>query len=399
MSLATRLQRARLTLMLDFPFYGQLAMRLDFRIDPTVQTAETDGRSILFNPAFCDPLNDRQLVWLLAHEVSHPAFGHIWRCGSRDPEKFNAAADYAVNEMLDQVIASRPGAKARMERIPGVLLDPQYFGMSVEEIYTLLPDPPAGGGVPGGNSVVGTFTKPKPEPGKGEGEGNPADSSNPQSSIDNLQSEWQQAAQQAATAARMKGRGDLPGNVAELLRELVEPAVPWQELLRQFATRVSRDDYSFRRPNRRYAYRGFMLPTLRSESMGPLVVAVDTSGSIRCNQKLLTTFLSELQAILDEVRPERIDMLDCDARIQARHEFTPGDDLRGTEFRGGGGTSFRPVFEDVTDRDLQPAALIYFTDLEGGFPDAPPDYPVLWLNYGNPRSKAPFGDTVTVLPA
>ena len=387
MSLASRLQRARLALLLDFPFYGALAMRLDFRIDPSVETAETDGREIVFNPDFCAKQNDRQLVWLLAHEVSHPAFGHPWRQGSRDHDKFNAAADYAVNEMLEQVMATSPGAKARMERIPGVLLDPQYFGMSVEEIYSLLPDPPAGGGGPGGTSVVGTFIKPK------------ASTSQRSSEDSQLQQEWQAAAQEAATVARMKGKGSLPGCISELLRELVEPVVPWQDLLRQFASRVSRDDYSFSRPNRRYAHRGFMLPTLRSESLGPLVVAVDTSGSIRCSNKLLTAFLSELQAILDQVHPERIDMLDCDARIQARHEFTPCDDLRGTTFHGGGGTSFRPVFRDVAERDLQPAALIYFTDLEGSFPDKAPDYPVLWLNYGNPRTKAPFGETVTVLPA
>jgi predicted metal-dependent peptidase len=393
MSLPSRLQRARLTLLLDFPFYGMLAMRLAFEIDPSVTTAETDGRVIRFNPGFCDPLNDRQLVWLLAHEVSHPAFGHIWRQGNRDHDKFNAAADYTVNEMLDEVIASKPGAKARMERIPGVLLDSQYFGMSVEEIYSLLPDSPAGGGGPGGTSAVGTFSKPKASPSASSPD------SQPSAEESQLQQEWQAAAQEAATVSRMRAKGDLPGRVSELLRELVEPAVPWQDLLRQFATRVARDDYSFARANRRYAHLGFSLPTLRSVSMGPLVVAADTSGSIRCNQKLLTTFLSELQGILDEVRPERIHMLDCDARIQARHEFEPGDDLRGTTFHGGGGTCFRPVFHDVAARDLQPAALIYFTDLEGSFPAEAPDFPVLWLNYGNPRSKAPFGDTITVLPA
>ncbi len=400
MSLATRLQKARLSLLLDFPFFGQLAMRLTVDIDPAVDTAATDGRSIKFGPAFCDKLTDQELVWLYAHEVSHPAFGHIWRVGARDPEKWNAACDYVVNEMLDQVIAAKAGAKARMSRIRNVLLDSKYFGMSAEEIYTLLPDEPAGGGTPGGSAVVGTFSKPQPDPADGEGEGDGEGTGEGEGNgQDTLQQEWAAAAQQAATVSRMKARGDLPGNIAELIRELAEPAVPWQDLLRQFATRVNRDDYSFRRPNRRYAYRGFMLPTLRSESLGPLVVAVDTSGSIRCNEALLTTFLTELQGILDQTRPSAVHLIDCDARVHQRLEFQPGDDLRGTTFHGGGGTRFEPVFEDVADRDLDPAALIYFTDLEGSFPREDPGYPVLWLNYGSPRSKAPFGETVTVLPS
>lgn len=386
MSLAQRLQKARLTLLLDFPFYGALAMRMTMELDEGVGSASTDGRTIRFCPSFCEKLSDKQLVWLFAHEVSHPALGHPWRIGSRNLDKFNSATDFVVNEMLEQVMDKQPGARNRMERIPRVLLDSQYFGMSAEEIYSILPDEPAGGGS-GGRTAVGTFSKPKPPAPQQENRPDP------------LQQEWQQAAQQAAIAARMKSRGSLPGMIEELLRELVEPVVPWQDLLRQFASRVSRSDYSWSRPNRRYLGQGVILPSLSQVTLGPLVVAVDTSGSIRCNEKLLTAFLSELQGILDQTGPERVDLLDCDAYIRGRHEFRPGDDLRGTKFRGGGGTRFEPVFEDVSERDLAPAALIYFTDLEGSFPEHAPEYPVLWLNYGNPRRKAPFGETITVLPS
>lgn len=389
--LSTRLQNARITMLLDFPWFGQLAMRLAPEIDPSIDTAATDGRSIRFNPDFCSKLTDSELTWLYAHEVAHPGLLHPWRIGHRNPEKFNIAADYVVNELLDSVITSTPGASRRLTRIKGTYLDPQYFGLSVEQIYDLLPDSPPE------KPPTGTFTKPGKDPSESPG---PSDTSSPSDSpstptlSDPLEAEWKQAAAQAATVARSRNRGQLPAVLESILRDLFEPAVPWQDILRQFASRICRDDYTFRRANRRYAHQGFILPSLRTESLGRIVCAVDTSGSIRCVEKLLTAFLTELQDILDTSRPEVLHLIDCDARVHSHTELRPGNDLRGTAFHGGGGTCFRPVFRFVEDRDLQPDCLIYFTDLEGSFPTEPPPYPVLWINYGSPRTTAPFGTTV-----
>jgi predicted metal-dependent peptidase len=394
----SRLQKARLTLLLDFPFFGQLALRLDPIIDPTVETAQTDGRSIRFNPAFCDTLTDKELVWLYAHEVSHPALGHLWRIGTRDMQKANIAADYAVNEMLEQV-CSQSGAANRMTPLRGRLLDRQFYGKSMEEIYDLLPDSkPDPNGQPKPDPA-GSFTKPAPDPGKGDGDGDPQEGQGNAPSQDTLQQEWKAATAAAATVARSRNRGELPGNIASLIAEMLEPEVPWQDLLRQFASVVCRDDYSFRRPNRRFAHQGIMLPSLRSEGLGTIAVAVDTSGSIYSNRKLLDTFLSELQGILETTSPEAVHLLDCDSRIQAHHEIHKGDNLLEIGFKGGGGTAFEPVFDWLADHDTNPSCLIYFTDLYGSFPESEPPYPVLWLNYGARSNKAPFGQTIHVREA
>jgi predicted metal-dependent peptidase len=130
--------------------------------------------------------------------------------------------------------------------------------------------------------------------------------------------------------------------------------------------------------------------------VGTIAVAVDTSGSIKCDSTLLKTFLSELQGILDTTAPEKLHLLDCDARVHTHTEFAPGDDLRGTIFHGGGGTSFTPVFDWLADHDIAPDVLVYLTDLEGSFPDSEPAFPTLWLNYGSPRATAPFGQTIHI---
>jgi predicted metal-dependent peptidase len=396
MTISDRLQHARLTLLLDFPFFGQLALRLRPVLDHTVESAQTDGREILFNPDFCAKLTDPQLCWLYAHEVAHPALGHNWRIGSRNLDRVNRAADYVVNEMLDAVISGQSGASHRMQRIPGALFDRQFHGLAMEQIYDLLTDEDDGDKPQ--PAPAGTFTQPPPEPTPPTpAQGSPGDGdAPPPPPPPNLEQEWKNAAAEAATVSRSRNRGQLPGAIAELLKELFEPAVPWQDILRQFISRICRDDYTFKRPNRRYAYQGVILPTLRSEGIGTIAVAVDTSGSIKCNDTLLQTFLSELQGILDTTSPEKLHLLDCDARVHSHTEFVPGDDLRGTTFHGGGGTSFTPVFDWLTDHDLAPDVLVYLTDLEGSFPDSEPAWPTLWLNYGSPRLTAPFGQTIHI---
>ena len=397
MSLESRLSRARLNLLFDFPFFGQLALRLVPVINPAVETAQTDGKEIHFSPDFCEKLSDKQLTWLYAHEVAHPALGHLWRMGARDPERINQAADYVVNEMLESVMAA-PGASSRMERIPSALLDPQFYGMSMEDIYQLLGN--TGGNNSGNNSGSNPSSKPKPKP-LGTFTKPAANPTTPPPSpgqtpppTPSLEQEWKSAAAQAATVARMRGKGNLPGAIEQLLRELFEPAIAWQDVLRQFVSRICRDDYTFRRPNRRFAHMGIMLPTLRSEGIGRILIAVDTSGSI--DIPMLTSFLTELQSILDTCSPEVMHVLDCDAVVRSHREFRTGDDLRSTKFRGGGGTRFEPVFEFAADRDLQPDCCIYFTDLMGSFPRQEPPFPTLWLNYGYPNCQAPFGQTIFV---
>ena len=56
------------------------------------------------------------------------------------------------------------------------------------------------------------------------------------------------------------------------------------------------------------------------------------------------------------------------------------------------GTDFRPVFDWVARQDHRPELLIYFTDAEGEFPAAEPDYPVLWLVKG--RTPVPWGQRI-----
>ena len=153
------------------------------------------------------------------------------------------------------------------------------------------------------------------------------------------------------------------------------------------------NDYDWSRGNRRYLSHGIYLPTLRSDELPEIVVAVDTSGSI--DQETLDQFASEVNDILTTYHT-RIHVLYIDAQVQAHEEVTSEDAPIQFTPKGGGGTAFRPAFEWVEENDVTPACLVYLTDMAGRFPKDEPDYPVLWVSTDKDVSKSPFGEVVTI---
>lgn len=375
---AARLTQARTGLVLDNPFFGALALRLELIPDATIKTASTDGRAIRYSPAFIDSLTDAEIKGVLAHEVLHCTNGHPWRMGDRDPKRWNVAADMAINPLLKESRLILPAG--------GLDTPPHLIGKSVEAIYNALPE---------GNDGQGGNGKPQPgngnesQPGPGEVEA-PAPGTEAADQAADLESEWKAAAMQSAKAAAMQGK--LPGSLARMVEELKRPRLDWRAELRRFLQQTARNDYAWRKPATRYMHAGLYLPGLQSEQMPPLVVVVDTSGSI--DAATLAAFGAEIQSIMDETRPEQMHIVYCDSGINRTESHEPGDMIR-LDALGGGGTDFRPPFAWVENEGIQPAALIYLTDLEGPAPAEAPDYPVIWA-CTDARMRAPWGQTISL---
>lgn len=146
-----------------------------------------------------------------------------------------------------------------------------------------------------------------------------------------------------------------------------------------------------RPPNRRYIASGLYLPSFERAGVGPIVIAVDTSGSI--GHRELDQFAGEISAISEEVRPEAIHVVYCDAAVQSAQHFGPSEPVH-LEPKGRGGTDFRPGFEWAQQSNIAPVCLIYLTDLGcDSYPDIP-EYPVLWVS--DSRRTAPFGETIQI---
>lgn len=353
----TQLEHARTRLLLKFPFFGTLAMRLGLHEDTTIPTLATDGRKMFYNPEFVLARLDRDTsMSAVSHEVGHCILEHCSRRGQRNPGKWNRATDYSVNDMLKQ---------AGFVLGDTWLWDTKYQGMTEDKIYSLLPDQP------------------------GDGEGEALCDVRDAKDDDAIRAEWQGAVVQAANATR--GRGKLPSQVEVFIKEILAPAVPWQERLARFMTEKTKDDYSWSRPNKFFIQSGTYIPSLDGVGMGEVVIGLDTSGSVI---SVLDEFGAHVQNILAAANPLRIHLVYCDARVNHVRTFERGEAIT-FEAVGGGGTAFEPVFDWVSEQSIRPAALLYLTDMYGSFPDQAPDYPTIWCSTTE-RYEAPFGETIYV---
>jgi predicted metal-dependent peptidase len=397
MSLARqkRLERAQMRVLFQVPFFASGVAKLLVIWDDSIPTACTNGEHIRWNGAWFDSLPDAVLPTVLCHEVAHPLLGHLWRIPSgADWRGWNIATDHAVNLMLKD-FSEKVMAQRLADPFPfpdpqdAYCADPQYAGMSEEAIYARLPKQRGNNGGGSGKSAGNQAAGPNSMPSFGDIEA-PKGSPTQQK---NLQNDWKATLIQSVAIG--KAQGNLPAGLERLVDSLVNPVVPWPDLLRAFLREQVQDDWNWSKPDPLFDESGFILPSLDSEGVGVVVFATDTSGSI--DEKLLAQFQSEKQACLDELRPRSLVDIYCDAKIQAVNDYRPGE-IIGRKCPGGGGTDFSPVFAHIRDKMGEtPKAVVYLTDLMGSFPDEVPPYPVLWVTWER-EDKAPFGEVVFANP-
>lgn len=291
--------------------------------------------------------------------------------------------DYAINPII---------LDSKLKLPKDALINRNYKGLMAEEIYNLLPqqkqqakgddsDKDNYDGDPGGCGGVLDATNQNGEaPSKAQRE--------------QMEAEAKVRLSQAAAAA--KARGKLPAGIEALVEEMLAPQVIWQDLLRNFVAKVMVTDTTWRNPSRRFAHMGLIFPGPLKDGCGEIVVGVDTSGSIYCDPEILMQFLGEINSILEDVKPERVHVVYCDAKVQHAQVFEMGDTISPATFkvRGGGGTAFEPVFDWAKD-NAQPQCLIYLTDLMGSFPSGF-SAPTIWICANNEGANAPFGEVIHV---
>ena len=201
-----------------------------------------------------------------------------------------------------------------------------------------------------------------------------------------------QAIRQGAILAGKMGSGG-----SRVIKELLEPKVNWREELREFVTSIAtgKDMSSWRKPNRRHLHTGLYVPSMVGETMGPMVVAIDTSGSI--GQREVDEFAAELCAICNEVSPESVTLLWWDTEVRGEQRFERGEyeAMRGNlKPAGGGGTTFACVPVYIDRLGIKPEAMVVLTDGYISGWGNKPDYPVLFGITSN--VKAPYGVTVPI---
>ena len=403
---AKRMTEARAVLIRDNPFFVLLTLGLQLFCAPC-GTACTDGEKLFFDPAFAEQLGtEREMQFVVLHEILHCILDHCTRGRTLYSQIYNIACDIVVNSIIlgmwgldtfsvagEEVIHLAPdrreGREYNAEEIYRMLIKKTDHAVQYSRL------------IPRQSSARDAKNKAgDPVP---RGEGTTLDRHDLWKTIQNpsmIRDRWNRRILEASRSSDDRNR------TSPAIRTLTENLLrrsktDWRQLLHDF---IQHDiyDYSFLPPDRRFTDADFYLPAYNVDedqgSANDIWVCVDTSGSISDRQ--LTESMQEIQnAILQAGLTGSISFFDAD--ITEPVPFSTEEEIRKLTPVGGGGTSFRPIFEYLQEKfqpDL-PKAILVFTD---GHVNSWPEekealgVPVLWLICKGGSTSAPWGRTAEI---
>lgn len=327
------------------------------------------------------------------HMLLHCLFLHLY-AGRTDDRLWNLACDIAVEHIIEAQKLSRLSDGKNRE----FLHDQDENTQSAEQIYEFLKESTL---LPEGNFAFDDHVW------ASQGQGS--------------REKWERALLAASGQKTGQGRrGRTPGAGEE---------VPPEEQGREFDYRAYLSRFTFLREEVQldldsfdYAYyqmgleRYGSMPLIEPleyrevRRLEELVIAIDTSGS--CSAEIVGKFLAETYKILSSqenfFRKMKVYFIQCDCLIQDVTLITCREDwldyAKKIHIQGRGGTDFTPVFDYVeklrTMRELKALkALLYFTDGDGFYPSAPPDYEtafVLLTDTGHPDLVPKWAKTLLI---
>jgi predicted metal-dependent peptidase len=376
------------------PFYGAVLLQLNIQESLTLGAhAAISGKenvTLYLNPELMRELTLIQAVGVLEHELLHVILLHLTRGVNKSVNVFinktntislwNLATDMAVNSLISP------------EKLLPDAIVPEMFGyppnLAAEQYYaTLLFD-----------------TKKIPEK---------------QITFIDLHDEWDNiddgTLQDIFDNPNVKRSYDLYKKVSSPHNQILLPPypfsekpstrefnknankitdIPWQIILRNFLFKQLKfqKKISFKKRNRRFDF----FPGKLSIRTTKIAIAVDTSGSI--GEEEFSIFFAEIKKILQFYKTKLI-IIEADDDVRKVYEINSyKEDINHIEFVGGGGTDFSPVFEYIDNHHMKIDLLIYFTDLQGIYPQKTHfSYKVLWITTPtNAGEKVPFGHIIAI---
>jgi predicted metal-dependent peptidase len=448
------LMRSRIMLYLRFPFYGYLASQLVIVQTDQMPTLATDGLNLWYNPYFIKSIfmkdskekAQAHLNFILTHEVEHCVAEHIG--GRRQAHRtvivedkygqkislWNIAVDYAVNSTITENVkelaqldkASR--ISDAIIRPDMALYDEKYKDNTSEEIYDmLLEELDKNGSISLGDGSLlddhnfGEQVASGEKDGQGDGEGQEGDGKGngkgegdgegdfnqkpDRKSSEKKNEYWRSNAEKALV--QQKQKGDVPNNLKRLNDILFgEPEINWKDRLLNVVTTIEGYKYRMVPPNKRH--RRIMLPSFYGDHVR-FNFAIDTSASM--DDEKVKDGVSVVKSAACAFESASFRFISCDCTVHSdktfdvhEYDFNSIKDEVISEVKGGGGTSFIPVFNlleepsDDGNGETINTTLIYFTDGYGDFPKYPPDYDVIWVRTPNdlPAESFPFGTVITI---
>ena len=429
-----RLYLSRNRILRKYPFFGMMLMYLNPEVVPGMATASTNGKWIRFSPEYIDEMSDERLDFLFIHELLHVVLGHICRGDGLNQVIYNLACDIVVNS----TILGEPGLiknsdKEKYEHLYHLTPSGEEGRLySAEEVYhqiaKLMPlegcggkkccneknrDSDGNGDGDSDNDNNSDKDQPcdaKKCPFQGKGMGIDIDNHSdwdrkPDKEADELSRLWKRRVILAAFTIERNERyqstncGDIPLFAKRIVEEIANPQIDWRTILIDFVQEEI-NDYSFSPPDKRIQDAGFFLPDFNSkdEEVRNILFMIDTSGSMTSEE--ISAAFSEVFGAIEQFGGGLSGWLGFfDAEVKPAIAFEDVDDLLSITPVGGGGTSFKAIFEYVAEsfKDDTLSSIIIMTDGYAGFPNesAANGIPVLWL-MTNHVVTPPWGKTARI---
>ena len=375
MLLKDKISQAKAKLLVNYPYFGTLASKLEFEVNENIEAFKCDGKKLQYNDDYLAELSLGEVEFILANGAMHKTLSHENRKNKRSGWLWQMATDMAINDMLVENGLNMPyGAQYRK----------RFAGMYAEEIYEEL----KGDMIREDEDLE--YEADDADDVQNEEDEKEQNEESKRETQEQLQEEILQEQLQAEEAISLLERefhkGEAPKSMERFFTLDFVGKIDWREELKVALDRYFRDDYTLLPPSKKLLYAGIYLPSSISQTFR-LVIVVDSSGSV--DEELLNEFLSEVNFLMSLVQNYQIELLVCDDKVHSHKTFYSGDTLE-VQLKGNGGTDFRAAFEFV-QRELDDVKLLlYFTDLEGIFPQTRPEYEVKWVS---PKDgEVPFGE-------
>ena len=419
----TRIKRGHITLMKhpQTALYSGVMLMGVSAVEENVPTAYTDGVNKKYGRKFLESITSEAKVrGLILHENLHVAlkqvvFGRVMFL--ENSKLANLAADFVVNDIITCVDGVIAGTSERLVELPdGAVYDAMFHDWSMREVYNYLKKHCKKGGGGGSGSGGKGLSNPPPSGGTqsnddedGDGDtvtvnGKTYDISQSDehdfTSQDVSPEQAKEILDEIDKALREGGMlaGRMGAKIPRVISDLLEPKIDWREALREFvsSSMKGKDEYTWRKLNKRQLVNDIYLPSVEDETIGEIVVGIDTSGSIGTRE--LTAFATELASVCELCQPEQVRILWWDTQVHGEQIFKPDQYANIASVLkpiGGGGTVVSAVSEYIVKNRIDAECVLMFTD---GYLESDIVWrvtsPTLWMIVGNNEFEPPSGKKV-----
>jgi len=378
----------------NLSFYSFIIAKMNVQVTDKVPTAgvawANKKYNLYINPEFFGTMDDNEKIGILIHESLHVMLKHHFRQGERDQRLFNIAADIALNQLINKP-AKLPEGAMFPDTFKTPDGNPYPENLTAEGYYELLKEEKdrqekekekyesENGEGEDQDQDEGQCENQSEDQGEGQGEGQPKPWTNGNPDLtgsgemtiddhsgwgDGMPEDEEELArsimERAIKDAIEKSRGNVPGNIEELLDIWSRKAkISWKKVLKRIlSSKKGAKINTIKRRDRRQPYRKDLKGKKTFYDTPTVVVGVDTSGSMS-NEEIFKG-LTEIKEVC-KVTHSDLKVIQIDTEIKEVENFS--EKTKKFDRKGFGGTYMGECPKYIQENKIECDVLVMISDM------------------------------------